>query len=82
MVNENKSSVLAVAVGAVVGAGAVIAGAVAMNNKKNQQKVGELLAKAKGIVKDYGEEVEEQKEKGKETIKKVAVKALKEVKKI
>ena len=77
MVNENKKKVFAAVAGAVVGAGAVLAGAIAMSNKTNQKKVGEVLTKAKGVLKGYGEEVREQKVKSKENIKKVANKAIK-----
>lgn len=56
MVNENKNKVFAAVAGAVVGAGAVLAGAIAMSDKANQRKVKNVLSKAKGILKGYGEE--------------------------
>jgi hypothetical protein len=77
MVKGNKSNVLAAAAGIVVGAGAAIAGAIAMNDKSNQKKVLNIFAKAKEIVKGYGEEVKDQEMKGRENIKKVAGKAIK-----
>jgi len=44
MVNENnKNQVFAAVAGAVVGAGAVIAGAIAMNDKANQKKVADIV---------------------------------------
>lgn len=76
MVNENKSNVFAAVAGAVVGAGAVIAGAVAMNDKNNQRKVNDVLQKAKVVVNGYVDQVEDQKEKGKKDIKNVANKAI------
>lgn len=55
MVNENKSNVFAAVAGAVVGAGAVIAGVVAMKDKNNQKIVKETIAvgkdKAKKLIK-------------------------------
>lgn len=78
MVNENKKNqVYAAVAGIVVGAGAAIAGAVALSDKKNQKKVNEVLSKAKGMIKEYSNNVEEQKAKGKEDVKNVANKVIK-----
>lgn len=44
--NHGRGKVFAAVAGAVVGAGAVIAGAVALADKKNQGKVKEALNKA------------------------------------
>ena len=92
MVNENKSNVFAAVAGVVVGAGAVIAGAVALSDKKNQNKVSAAIAKGQKIAKDYvnkvnqrvdkTEQVVESKvEQGKNTIKKVAGKVIKSAEK-
>ena len=78
MVNENnKNQVFAAVAGAVVRAGAVIAGAIAMNDKANQKKVADIVTKAKDMVKDYGQDIKEQKEQGKEKVKNVANKVIK-----
>lgn len=47
MVSENKSNVMAAVAGIVVGAGAAIAGAVALADKKNQVKVKKIVKVAK-----------------------------------
>lgn len=77
MVNENKSNVMSAVAGVVVGAGAVIAGAIALNDKANQKKVANIVTKAKDMVKDYGQDINEQKEQGKVKVKKVANKVIK-----
>jgi len=51
MVNENKGNVFAALVGIVVGAGAVIAGALALSDKKNQNKVKAGIENTKKLVK-------------------------------
>lgn len=92
MVNENKSNVFAAVAGVVVGAGAVIAGAVALADKKNQNKVSAAIAKGQKIAKDYvnkvnhqadeaGELVEDKVANGREAVKKVANKAIKSAEK-
>ena len=92
MVNENKKNLFAAVAGVVVGAGAVIAGAVALSDKKNQNKVSAAIAKGQKMAKDYvnkvnqrvdkTEQVVESKvEQGKNTIKKVAGKAIKSAEK-
>ncbi len=82
MVNENKNKVLAAVAGAVVGAGAVLAGAIAMADKTNQNKVGNVLEKAKEIIKGYGKEANKQTEKGRESVKKIAGKAIKKAEQV
>ncbi|MBP9669797.1 hypothetical protein KBD75_00135 [Candidatus Woesebacteria bacterium] len=77
MVNENKSNVFAAVAGVVVGAGAVIAGAVALADKKNQDKVKEVLSKGKEVVKDYVKTANKQVDKGRNVAKAVASKAVK-----
>jgi len=52
--HKHFGKVAAAVAGVVVGAGAVIAGAVALNDKKNKQKVSDLIGKAKDMVKGYG----------------------------
>jgi uncharacterized membrane-anchored protein YhcB (DUF1043 family) len=59
---ENKKSVFAAVAGVVVGAGAVIAGAIALSDKKNQKKVKDVLAKGKKLVGSYIERVHEEAE--------------------
>lgn len=58
MVNENKNKLYSAVAGAVVGAGVVIAGAIAMSDKKNQKKVNDVLTKTKTLVKDYSRDVQ------------------------
>ena len=82
MVHENKSNVIAAALGVVVGAGAVIAGAVAMNDQKNRKKVNGVLLKAKEMVKGYANDVEDQEAKVIKSAKLVTKAAKKEVKKL
>lgn len=55
MVNENKRTVYAAVAGMVVGAGAAIAGAVALADKKNQKKVSEAKAVVEKAI-DLGKE--------------------------
>jgi gas vesicle protein len=92
MVNENKKSMFAAVAGVVVGAGAVIAGAVALSDKNNQKKVREALAKGKKMVKEYvnkaneqadeaGELVEDKIAGGKQAVKTVANKVIKSAEK-
>ena len=47
MVNDNKSNILAAVAGVVVGAGAAIAGAVALSDKGNQKVIDETLSTGK-----------------------------------
>ncbi len=88
MVNENKKNLFAAVAGVVVGAGAVIAGAVALSDKKNQKKVSEALAKGKKIVKEYVSKANQQADEaselvegkiagGKKAVKKVASNVIK-----
>lgn len=77
MVNENKNKVFAAVAGAVVGAGAVLAGAIALNDKSNQKKVGKVISRAKNALKGYSDEAEDRVENGKEEVKKMAGKAIK-----
>lgn len=57
------SPVIAAVAGAVVGVGVAIAGAVALADKENKQKVDDAIAntkdKAKGIIKDVQAQVED-----------------------
>ena len=53
MVHETKKKLFAAVAGVVVGAGAVIAGAVALADKKNQDKVSKIIAKGQQVVKRY-----------------------------
>lgn len=87
MGNENKKNLFAAVAGVVVGAGAVIAGAVALSDKKNQKKVKDALARGKKMVSSYIERVNDetgQAEKiveskvsqGKKTVKQVAGKII------
>jgi len=59
MVNENKNNVMAAVAGVVVGAGAVLAGAVALADKKNQKKVAEVIAKGQSLARNYAHDVNE-----------------------
>jgi F0F1-type ATP synthase membrane subunit b/b' len=57
---QNELNPVAVAVtGVIVGAGVVVAGAIALNNKKNQQKIEEALTTAKEKVIDIKKQAEE-----------------------
>jgi hypothetical protein len=87
MVNENKKSVFAAVAGVVVGVGAVIAGVVALSDKKNQKKVSEVIMKGKKLVSSYIErvtQVTDETEKtvggkiitGEKAVKKAATKAI------
>lgn len=86
MINsKNKGKMFAAVGGAIVGAGAVLAGAVAMSDRKNQEKVKNVLNKARELVKDTKSEMEDKIEEGKGKAQKlanVARNAQKEVKKI
>lgn len=69
MINsKNKGKMFAAVGGAIVGAGAVLAGAMAMSDKKNQEKVKQAFDKGK--------------DEGKTNIKKVANKAIKSAEKV
>lgn len=57
MVKKNKNNVLAAVAGAVVGAGAVLAGAVVLADKKKHKKISEVIAKGQSIAKQYVHEV-------------------------
>lgn len=75
MINsKNKGKMFAAVGGAIVGAGAVLAGAVAMRGRKNQEKMKNVLDKARELV-------EEGKDKA-QKLANVAKNAQKEVKKI
>lgn len=61
-----KRKAVAVA-GAVVGVGAVIAGAVAMSKQKNQKKVCDAMTKAKEMVDKYSKDAQNKTESLKDT---------------
>lgn len=79
--NHGRGKVFAAVAGAVVGAGAVIAGAVALADKKNQGKVKEALNNAKDFVDKYAKKTQAEVEEGKTKIKKVANQAIKSAEK-
>jgi len=59
MLSKNKKSRAMAVAGAVVGAGAVIAGAMAMSNKKNQRTVKKVMAKARDMVDKYSSDMQD-----------------------
>lgn len=59
MVSENKSNMFAAVAGVVVGAGAAIAGAIALSDKKNKRKIEEVIAKGQTIARNYARDVNE-----------------------
>jgi hypothetical protein len=82
MVKDTKRNVLVAVGGAIVGAGAVLASVVAMKDKRTQKKVGELVANAKQLISGYKNQVDDQVETKRATIKKVATKAIKTAEKV
>lgn len=80
--NKNKKEkAMATVAGMVVGAGAVIASAVAMSDKKNQKKVDEVMSKTKAVVDRYSEQIEDKVEFGKKNLRKFTNTAIKTVEK-
>jgi len=65
-----------------VGAGAVIAGVVALSERKNQEKIRKAFNKAKDFVHKYAERTQTEVEEGKTTVKKVANQAIKSAEKV
>lgn len=54
MVSKNtKGKIIAAVTGSVVGAGAVVAGAMALSDKGNRKKVDEALSRTKHLFKTY-----------------------------
>ncbi|MFH1244286.1 MAG: hypothetical protein V1487_01785 [bacterium] len=80
--NNGKGTARAAVTGAVVGAGAVIAGVVALSDKKNQEKIRKAFQKAKDFVHKYAERTQTEVKEGKTTIKKVANQAIKSAEKV
>jgi hypothetical protein len=70
--NSGINPVVAAATGAVVGAGAVIAGVVALNDQKNRAKVDKVVKDVKNHAKDHMAEVGDKFAEGKEKVRKVA----------
>lgn len=77
-----KKHVLAAVAGAVVGAGAVIASVIAMKDKKNQAKVRDFVSGAKELVEKNKKEASDQLNDSKESLKKVASRAIKTAEKV
>ncbi len=75
------SQVAAAVAGVIVGAGVVAAGAVALKDKKNRQKVKQVLADAKDQAVEYMEEMQKDVQGKKSTVEKKLVDGQKEVKK-
>jgi hypothetical protein len=63
-------------------AGAVVAGAVALRDKKNRQKIRKAFSAAQGLVKGYMGKARDQAEEGKAIIKNKATKAIKQAEKV
>lgn len=77
-----KGKAMAAVAGAVVGAGAVIAGAVALSDEKNQKKIDNAMSKARGMVGKYSSEMKDKVERDKGKIRKFAGKAIKTAEKV
>jgi uncharacterized membrane-anchored protein YhcB (DUF1043 family) len=73
---KSKLMTAAKVAGAVVGAGAVIAGAVAMSKKKNQRKVKATIAKTKKMVEGYSQQVQAKVDEKRGELKKAATSAI------
>jgi len=71
MVNENKSNMMAAVAGIVVGAGAAIAGAVALSDKKNQKKISDAIAKGQSMARNYAQDVNDKAKDTKEAVEEV-----------
>lgn len=82
MENNKKSRALAAVAGVVVGAGAVIASVIALKDRKNRQKVKDLVASAKDLVTGYQKDASDQVEDTKENINKMASKAIDKAEKV
>lgn len=57
---KNKLAIFAGVSGAIVGAGAAIAGAFALKDKKNRDKVKKVLTKAKNEAVDYAKKIKKE----------------------
>lgn len=69
--------VVAAVTGAVVGAGVAIAGAVALKDKKNREKVKEVLTEVKDKATGFMEEMQKQAQDKKDEVEKNLLKAKK-----
>ncbi len=73
--------IVAAVTGVVIAAGAVVAGALAMNDKKNRDAVNEKIDEVKDGAKKYVTEIKKTVNDGKNKLDKNIVKSKKEVKK-
>lgn len=82
--NEGKGGVnpvVAVVTGAIVGAGVAVAGAVALNDKKNREKVKKVLTNAKDQAVEYVEKMQKEMKEEKGIVEKELSKGKKKAKK-
>lgn len=83
MTNKNqKQTVVAAVTGAIVGAGVVAAGIVAMRNNKNRAKAKEIVNKVKAKASDYMKTAKDQADDGKTKLKQTAAAAMESKKKV
>lgn len=79
---KSKRTLAAAVTGAVVGVGAVIAGAVVLSEKRNQARIKKAFSKARGFVHKYAAKTQAEVKDAKKTIIKVAKTTKKKVRKI
>jgi hypothetical protein len=76
---QGTNAVFAAVTGVVVGAGVAVAGAIAMKDKKNRDKVKNVLTNVKNQAAGYIEKMEKETEDKTQKVKKAATKGIKKI---
>lgn len=82
MGNEGKGKIFAAVAGMIVGAGAAIAGAKALSDRKNQKKIGEVIEKGRSMARNYVADLNNKVEETQEVAEKTVDEGIKKAKKL